>query len=49
VWQAGDVVLERTTDQALDVPAFADGTWRWKDEDELAEAVELGILDRHVV
>jgi hypothetical protein len=32
-----------TTDQALDVLAFADGTWRWKDEDELAEAVELGI------
>jgi len=32
-----------TTDQALDVLAFTDGTWRWKDEDELAEAVELGI------
>jgi hypothetical protein len=32
-----------TTDQALDVLAFSDGTWRWKDEDELAEAVELGI------
>ena len=32
-----------TTDQALDVLAFPDGTWRWKDEDELAEAVELGI------
>jgi Protein of unknown function (DUF402) len=32
-----------TTDQALDVLAFPDGTWRWKDEDELAEAVSLGI------
>lgn len=32
-----------TTDQALDVLAFPDGTWRWKDEDELTEAVELGI------
>jgi Protein of unknown function (DUF402) len=32
-----------TTDEALDVLAFADGTWRWKDEDELAEAVELGV------
>jgi hypothetical protein len=32
-----------TTDQALDVLAFPDGTWRWKDEDELAEAVDLGI------
>jgi hypothetical protein len=32
-----------TTDQALDVLAFPDGTWRWKDEDELLEAVELGI------
>lgn len=32
-----------TTDQALDVLAFADGTWQWKDEDELHEAVELGI------
>lgn len=32
-----------TTDQALDVLAFPDGSWRWKDEDELEEAVELGI------
>jgi hypothetical protein len=32
-----------TTDQALDVLAFPDGTWRWKDEDELEEAVGLGI------
>jgi len=44
--QLPTVVGERfvdTTDQALDVLAFPDGTWRWKDEDELAEAVELGI------
>jgi hypothetical protein len=32
-----------TTDQALDVLAFPDGTWQWKDEDELEEAVQLGI------
>ena len=32
-----------TTDQALDILAFPYGTWRWKDEDELEEAVELGI------
>jgi Protein of unknown function (DUF402) len=32
-----------TTDQALDVTVDPDGTWSWKDEDELAEAVELGI------
>jgi hypothetical protein len=32
-----------TTDQALDIVAKPDGSWRWKDEEELAEAVELGI------
>ncbi len=32
-----------TTDQALDVVVRPDGVWAWKDEDELAEAVELGI------
>ena len=32
-----------TTDQALDIVVSPDGEWRWKDEDELAEAVELGI------
>jgi hypothetical protein len=32
-----------TCDQALDVWVEPDGTWHWKDEDELAEAVELGI------
>jgi len=35
--------LVDTTDQALDVVVSPDGEWRWKDEDELAEAVELGI------
>ena len=32
-----------TTDQALDVTVKPDGAWAWKDEDELQEAVELGI------
>ena len=32
-----------TTDQALDLLVFPGGGWRWKDEDELEEAVELGI------
>jgi hypothetical protein len=36
-----------TTDQALDLLAFPDGTWRWKDEDELEEAIELGIWTEH--
>ena len=31
------------TDQALDIVVSPSGEWRWKDEDELAEAVELGI------
>ena len=33
-------------DQKLDLVVRTDGSWRWKDEHELAEAVELGILDR---
>lgn len=32
-----------TTDQALDVTVQPNGVWSWKDEDELAEAVALGI------
>jgi hypothetical protein len=32
-----------TTDEALDIVVAPDGGWRWKDEDELAEGVELGI------
>jgi hypothetical protein len=46
--QAPTVVNGRcfdTTDLALDVTVDPDGTWSWKDEDELAEAVELGVLD----
>ena len=33
------------TDWALDVWVEPDGTWRWKDEHDFAEAQELGILD----
>lgn len=36
-----------TTDLALDVVVAPDGSWRWKDEDDLAEAVSLGVLDEH--
>jgi hypothetical protein len=32
-----------TTDEALDVIVSPEGTWSWKDEDELEEAVGLGI------
>ncbi len=31
-----------TTDHVLDVFVEPDGTWHWKDEDELAAAVEIG-------
>lgn len=31
-----------TMDQALDLIAYPDGSWEWKDEHELAEQVELG-------
>jgi len=34
-----------TTDWALDVWVEPDGTWAWKDEDDLAEGVELGVFD----
>jgi hypothetical protein len=34
-----------TTDWALDITVDASGTWAWKDEDDLAHAVELGIFD----
>lgn len=33
-----------TVDHALDVLVGLDGTWRWKDEEELAEAVDLGLF-----
>lgn len=31
-------------DHQLDIWIVADGTWRWKDEDDLAESVETGIF-----
>jgi hypothetical protein len=34
-----------TTDWALDVVVDPDGTWRWKDEDDFAQATELGVFD----
>lgn len=33
-----------TTDWALDLVISPTGQWRWKDEDDLAEALELGLL-----
>jgi len=33
-----------TTDHALDAIVAIDGTWTWKDEDELAEAVAHGLF-----
>jgi hypothetical protein len=33
-----------TRDHALDVWVEPDGSWEWKDEDELARAVELGLF-----
>ena len=35
-----------TNDLALDVWIEPDETWSWKDEDDLARAVEIGILDQ---
>ena len=37
-----------TREHLLDVVIAADrGAWRWKDEDELAEAVDLGLFTEH--
>jgi Protein of unknown function (DUF402) len=33
-----------TTDHALDVVVDPDGTWHWKDEDDFAEAQQLGVF-----
>jgi len=33
-----------TLDRQLDAILELDGTWRWKDEDELAEAIRVGLL-----
>jgi hypothetical protein len=38
-----------TFDHKLDLIVEADGSWRWKDEDELEEAARLGILDASAV
>ncbi len=38
-----------TTDWALDIVVGPDGSWRWKDEDDLAEAVALGVFVEHSV
>ena len=37
-----------TTDWALDITVETDGAWQWKDEDDLAEAVRLGIFDEEI-
>jgi hypothetical protein len=45
--QSPTVVSELAIDSidwALDVDVDSDGTWRWKDEDDLAEIVSRGIL-----
>jgi Protein of unknown function (DUF402) len=34
-----------TTDHALDIVVSPDGDWSWKDEDDLAQMVERGLLD----
>ncbi len=36
-------------DQKLDVLVEPDGSWHWKDEDELDEAARLGLLDADAV
>jgi predicted RNA-binding protein associated with RNAse of E/G family len=33
-----------TMDHELDVIVELDGSWRWKDEDELAEAIRRGVI-----
>jgi len=47
--QLQDPVVEtpdgvETMDHALDVLVEPDGTWRWKDEDDFAEAIALGVF-----
>ena len=36
-----------TTDHALDVAIAPDFSWTWKDEDEFAEAIRLGLLTQN--
>jgi hypothetical protein len=37
-----------TFDLCLDITADARGRWRWKDQDEFARAIELGVVSREV-
>jgi hypothetical protein len=37
LWSDGEIAGVDTVDQDLDVDAFPDRTWAWKDEDEFAE------------
>ena len=47
-WKSSIIVETRdgleTMDHALDVIVEPDGTWRWKDEDDFAEAQALGVF-----
>ena len=43
-WRASSVGWD-TRDLALDIVVERDGSWRWKDEDHLAAAVERGWID----
>lgn len=36
-----------TTDHFLDIVVDADRSWRWKDEDELRQALHVGRISRH--
>jgi hypothetical protein len=42
-WRASPIGFD-TTDHLLDIWIEPDRTWRWKDEDHLAEAVEIGLF-----
>lgn len=42
-WRASGMGFD-TTDHLLDIWIDPDRTWRWKDEDHLAEAVEIGLF-----
>ncbi|HEX9417400.1 MAG TPA: hypothetical protein VF895_11930 [Gaiellaceae bacterium] len=59
MWSRGDTVALRELwkgrggfdyfDQKLDIVIEPDGTVRWKDQDELAEAASLGLVDAEEV
>jgi Protein of unknown function (DUF402) len=36
-----------SVDHILDIVVSPDGSWQWKDEDELAEAVNLGLFSKN--